>query len=95
MDGASVRFAAYGGGVLQTSERSYWPEIREAVWDLSGRFVPACPRHYLRQTPQTVVYRRFTGSLVGMKGFEPSTSTSRTWRANRTALHPALKAVQI
>ena len=34
-------------------------------------------------------------SLVGMKGFEPSTSTSRTWRANRTALHPALKATQI
>ncbi len=33
-------------------------------------------------------------SLVGMKGFEPSTSTSRTWRANRTALHPALKATQ-
>ena len=26
--------------------------------------------------------------IVGVAGFEPTTSTSRTWRANRTALHP-------
>ena len=26
--------------------------------------------------------------LVGETGFEPATSNSRSWRANRTALHP-------
>ena len=26
--------------------------------------------------------------LVGMAGFEPATSTSRTWRASQAALHP-------
>ena len=30
--------------------------------------------------------------LVGVKGFEPSTSNSRSWRANRTVLHPELLA---
>lgn len=28
---------------------------------------------------------------VGETGFEPATSNSRSWRANRTALHPELK----
>ena len=28
--------------------------------------------------------------LVGETGFEPATSNSRSWRANRTALHPEL-----
>gem|GEM_PF-5612515 len=35
---------------------------------------------------------RFTSKasikLVGVPGFEPGTSNSRSWRANRTALHP-------
>ena len=26
--------------------------------------------------------------MVGITGFEPVTSNSRSWRANRTALHP-------
>ena len=26
--------------------------------------------------------------FVGIPGFEPGTSNSRSWRANRTALHP-------
>ncbi len=29
--------------------------------------------------------------LVGVAGFEPTTSSSRTTRANRTALHPEVK----
>ena len=28
------------------------------------------------------------GPVVGIPGFEPGTSNSRSWRANRTALHP-------
>jgi site-specific DNA recombinase len=27
-------------------------------------------------------------SMVGVRGFEPPTSTSRTWHANQAALHP-------
>lgn len=29
-------------------------------------------------------------AFVGETGFEPATSNSRSWRANRTALHPEL-----
>ncbi len=40
-------------------------------------------------------YRIFTSCwfptlFVGETGFEPATSNSRSWRANRTALHPEL-----
>jgi hypothetical protein len=34
------------------------------------------------------VNHRFTGIKVGVRGFEPPASSSRTTRANRTALHP-------
>ncbi len=32
---------------------------------------------------------------VGVKGFEPSTSNSRSWHANRTALHPEKKYLHL
>ena len=31
-----------------------------------------------------------TFKLVGVTGFEPAASNSRSWRANRTALHPVI-----
>src|SRR5689334_1161739 len=34
------------------------------------------------------VGRSVTRGLVGVRGFEPPASTSRTWRANQAALHP-------
>jgi hypothetical protein len=37
--------------------------------------------------PQSISFR-LDGARVGLGGFEPPTSTSRTWRANQAALQP-------
>ena len=37
-----------------------------------------------------VLHRDVIQNFVGVPGFEPGTSNSRSWRANRTALHPVL-----
>ena len=36
-----------------------------------------------------------TFKLVGVTGFEPAASNSRSWRANRTALHPVTRISRI
>lgn len=41
-----------------------------------------------REWVQDAFYCHFGIHMVGVAGFEPTASTSRTWRANRTALHP-------
>ena len=46
------------------------------------------------QTKKSALLRR-TCQFVGETGFEPATSNSRSWRANRTALHPEIACAKI
>ncbi len=49
----------------------------------------------LRTKKQQNLVSSAVNQFVGETGFEPATSNSRSWRANRTALHPEIATAKI
>ena len=83
---ARFSFALPRGDLKQNEQNP-----RADAFSFSGRGSPkqvsGFPSRKKKNAPRMGAFRSFC--FVGVKGFEPSASTSRTWRANRTALHPA------
>jgi hypothetical protein len=52
------------------------------------RWLPRCRKNDRTPGPDRCRRPVTRGFVVGVRGFEPPASTSRTWRANQAALHP-------
>ena len=101
VQGLYEKIYIYNGEVTQAVSRSPFNDLIEgaALTQLSrdptqGSVVKLSGYKRERTSPGALFARvaqadgSSKASLVGVRGFEPPASTSRTWRANQAALHP-------
>ncbi len=72
----------WGKEVGSEAEKRKGPKALSALSGSEGWLCFFLLRHFALRTKSSAL------AFVGVRGFEPPTSSSRTTRANRTALHP-------
>ena len=92
--GTDIRAIAIRGarGSLNGSEALPARERRSSAGGLLNRalnFLPMSPSHVPKKKRTYEVHRKPFIFLVGMRGFEPPASASRTLRSSQTEPHPA------